>query len=409
METVADKVLAALARGKADLPGATPGERRAIHNALNTAVRGSTRFFLDEEASSFVSQLGALHPELLYAQLSRARSPFDRVFIDYSVPAFVTAATGPDGLRPGAPDRSGVVIERLTPTRFRMTPITVWEDRANLLAVGILYDIQEPLPPSPDAEFIEKAVLFQLRKVGVSIRADKLLGRRIEVGDERVNADLDLGSEYVDEKMVKQVLESGPLGTIERNIENAEATDFRRKQVEKLQAHARYDLTPATSLYWRRFCERDHERGFGVIAEAVLEFCGVWKLVLSAMSMLNEHDLYVSGQYRHGNKSRIIAGKVVPFVEYRTISLKLPRPWALNHAIKLIGESIPRRRHEVMGHWAHRRGKGQEEGCTHVFVNMTENRQVCALCEYDRWWINEHERGDASIGVIVKNYDVEVR
>ena len=73
-----------------------------------------------------------------------------------------------------------------------------------------------------------------------------------------------------------------------------------------------------------------------------------------------------------------------PFVEYRTLKLDLPKPRGVEMRDKVFTASIsvPRRHHEVRGHWR---------------LYKKTNTRV---------WIKSHGRGDKSVGVIHKDYEL---
>jgi hypothetical protein len=73
-----------------------------------------------------------------------------------------------------------------------------------------------------------------------------------------------------------------------------------------------------------------------------------------------------------------------------------------------MARSGPRRRHGASGHWAHlRRWFPGAPRCGHRWVAEAANRQVCAACGHKRVWRPEHERGDARMGRVTKEYEVK--
>jgi hypothetical protein len=67
---------------------------------------------------------------------------------------------------------------------------------------------------------------------------------------------------------------------------------------------------------------------------------------------------------------------------------------------------IKHRRHEVRGHWAIR---NTTDECDHEFypVHGSDDRRLhCKLCPAIRYWRKAHERGDASLGIIHKQYRI---
>ncbi len=130
--------------------------------------------------------------------------------------------------------------------------------------------------------------------------------------------------------------------------------------------------------------------------------------MVSVLALLNARDLVQTEVRRDGTKARLVGGKITPFLEHTLVSLKLPRRLAIERALRELRDSLPRRRHEVVGHWKHSRKRG-DTSCDHVFLDETPQRQRCAVCGFKRWWQNEHLRGSAQVGFLTKDRLVERR
>ena len=104
-----------------------------------------------------------------------------------------------------------------------------------------------------------------------------------------------------------------------------------------------------------------------------------------------------------------------------TISLD-PKP-----ILRLIGTSqgdaVERRWHEVEGHYCHdktSRDYSRIAGCIHDWQDTDNEWNVltgdharsevkhwlCSSCNGKRWWRNKHERGNPTIGIVKKDYEV---
>jgi len=63
---------------------------------------------------------------------------------------------------------------------------------------------------------------------------------------------------------------------------------------------------------------------------------------------------------------------------------------------------LRRRAHQVRGHWRRDWRKPLLAGCEHVW-----NEEIfCTLCGGHKLWIDEHQRGDASLGFVMHDYEV---
>ncbi len=74
-------------------------------------------------------------------------------------------------------------------------------------------------------------------------------------------------------------------------------------------------------------------------------------------------------------------------------------------------ERSPTRLHGVRGTYCHNAvWREQAASCGHVLLATTEDGKssTCVACRGKRWWRAEHQRGDASAGVVRQQYEVTV-
>lgn len=119
------------------------------------------------------------------------------------------------------------------------------------------------------------------------------------------------------------------------------------------------------------------------------------------------------------HRGRWVASRVLPYMEQHVLSIVAPKTrdafsaedyWAA----RVDPSGRTQRRHEVIGHWTHRRKIGENQwriilACTHDWSNDQPddpNRQTCTKCGWHRWWRKAHEAGDASKGWVQKRYRV---
>lgn len=442
---VADSILAASEFG---LPSFTPQERRREKEFVIDACRGARRFFLDDEVTRAASLLGQSHPEILIEALRRARTPYRRVLIDYSPAAFMEAG----GSRPAEdiPARSMVLVEHLGGSTYRMTPMGCFDNFAFAQSISILYNLETPIGPHADQDLLADIWARSAKDRGIRVvtpqgtsdfayaeftreHAIKMVRSCLFGGGRSVAKSAMFGTEsMMISGKAKRVHRGGVIDGVsvgpmlgDSNViagepldqQTDEVEETRRQQVDRFKAHAYHQFTPCNALAFRRLIQGEMDRNekptgasaMEVVAEAINEYSGQWRLIICALYLINGQDFTSSDStWKGGAGQRIVRGKIVPYLEHRLVSLKVPHIVAIRKATKVLGEAIPRRRHEVGGHWAHRRSKG-DPSCAHVWVKMTESREQCALCEYDRWWIKDYERGDASLGYVTKDHLVERR
>jgi hypothetical protein len=363
-----------------------PTDKRKLASHLNGMMRSARRYFLDEEVTEAASLLGVNHPELLVEMLRRARAPFAKLWLEWPSAAQMRAIgrERPDD----APERCGVYIERLDETRplYRLT------------GVGA---VTHPLPTGAVAE----------SPISVIYNLDDPTGLPVPLGEVRLISET---TGYSEEELRRFLVGNSYYGKAEGTapvaLDEAERRT-RAKQCEVLTSHAMVAFTPASGRVYRDvltgrnpFYNRPAYRSAVVqlMTEALHEQTGMWRFALSALALINARDYTTSDAPFKSGKNRWIGGKVVPYLEHRLVSLKLPRKIVVRRVTKSLGESLPRRRHEVTGHFksSHKRG---DPNCQHVYVNETETRELCVLCDHIRWWVNEFERGDASLGYVTKD------
>jgi hypothetical protein len=96
---------------------------------------------------------------------------------------------------------------------------------------------------------------------------------------------------------------------------------------------------------------------------------------------------------------------MLPYMDHWLVRLRVPRKVVEARLIKEFADAIPRRLHEVSGHWKMRKPTGVQVTCDHAYVEETPSRLVCAVpgCGHLKWWTNNFMRGDARVGIILKD------
>lgn len=115
-----------------------------------------------------------------------------------------------------------------------------------------------------------------------------------------------------------------------------------------------------------------------------------------------------------------LRNRLVPFMSHTEVEISLDAPRILQLTQSSADRAdIRHRRHEVAGHYCHdktARDYQRLAGCIHDWRASTASsdqdsigptRWNCVVCGGKRWWRRSHERGDASIGYVVKrSYNV---
>lgn len=121
--------------------------------------------------------------------------------------------------------------------------------------------------------------------------------------------------------------------------------------------------------------------GFTGLAEIMRETVGELRAAWTLLATIN--DLPTTTDLVRPSKGYVARGKYRRFVEHTVIKLHVPAHRSLQTLAARAVATIRRRAHQVRGHW---RKDWRHPG--------------------ERLWIREHQRGDASLGVVVHDYAV---
>jgi hypothetical protein len=98
----------------------------------------------------------------------------------------------------------------------------------------------------------------------------------------------------------------------------------------------------------------------------------------------------------------VAAGRYHKFLDHSIITLELPKGRDPIKLARSIIARIRRRAHQVRGHWRDDWRQPVNKTCLHDF----DEHMVCRQCGGHQIWVHEHQRGDASLGFVVHDYDV---
>jgi hypothetical protein len=151
-----------------------------------------------------------------------------------------------------------------------------------------------------------------------------------------------------------------------------------------------YNTLPMTTINYpsnhtrlvRTFPHIDPRKHYKDFEYALFEFCGELRLFWTLLASVNDvpvHSDYVSS----GHRSFFARGSIRKFLDYKILRLNVPHNANIVKTARNIIAKIRRRAHNVRGHW-----------------------------RKDHWhpgnkiWIREHQRGDATLGVVRHDYVV---
>lgn len=378
MRILADIAMGALSNPNLLKSPLLPADRKTAALHWKTKVRNARRYILDEDMTRAAVRLGTYHPDVLLRMLRRARTPHQSVWLEWDVRGQIEEAGG-EFDTDNAPPRTAVLVERLDDAEpsYRMTAFDISPDpRDNTVIVSpfsIVYHLIEKLGKMHDGE------------------GQRLLGE-YWVEMEGTN----------EQSRTSEVLMGSAFEVAKQQADSPEERAFLLGQIQEVADHAAITTTPKIG---RKVMEisRAHPGGKQQLMHMLMEEAGTFRIAISILALLNASDRVVTETpWRHVQKNRLVGGNIVPFLEHMLVTLKLPRKAAVERTLRSFNEAIPKRRHEVDGHWRHRRGVG-DPSCEHVFAELSPTREKCVICGFDHWFVNEHMRGTAELGFVTRD------
>jgi len=326
-------------------------EYRKFHDQLKPLVRQSHKFIFDDEASLRVARVIQDIPELIVREYQFARAPYDLTWIEYQSAPFFDQLNSTNSEDPYEPHDVNVaylvngnaicVFARGKPTK----------SGPSVIALPIVYFINTEWPSDSDSWLNDPT--DGRAKVGI----DKIFW----------------GSSY---SSVPPSLQS------------------------YLRENSYIQIIPFPSL------DMDFEA-------VIRGTAGDLRNIIAFLLMLNRPSI-TSYRQTIPNSKHFASGKLVTFLSYTEVEVSLDAKRTLKLMSTPAESGIHKRRHEVAGHYCHdqtARDYMRIAGCMHQWAASDEPddqdsfgpiRWTCSSCGGKRWWRRSHERGDASIGYVVK-------
>jgi hypothetical protein len=134
------------------------------------------------------------------------------------------------------------------------------------------------------------------------------------------------------------------------------------------------------------------EEKFKLVVDSMLvEGAGDLRWAATVLGLLNTYQTQVSEPMAHGElgKSREINLKKLPYLEYRRLSLVLPKGKPIDYRVKDFHRptGLHHRAHLVRGHYRNYKATNRHDAF--------------------KTWVKPHQRGDAALGWVIKTYHVE--
>jgi hypothetical protein len=153
------------------------------------------------------------------------------------------------------------------------------------------------------------------------------------------------------------------------------------------------------------FFERE-SRG-GAMAHLMKETIGELRVAVMLLATIN--DLPVSFDAVRPSKGYVARGQYRRFVEHSVIHLKVPAHRSLKTLAARALTNLRRRAHEVRGHFRIDWRQPPQALCQHDWQDAEHGALRCTICHGRKLHIRNHQRGDASVGYVMHDYEVEKR
>lgn len=140
---------------------------------------------------------------------------------------------------------------------------------------------------------------------------------------------------------------------------------------------------------------------------SAMEARGDVRLICTLLALVNEVPIIETPTQQKGSFSGA-GGAIKKYLTNKTVKINIPAKKPLKMIRKLLASKVKSHKalHEVRGHWRtivhkedHSRKRTQPDG--------TIVEEFIAKGQLERVWVNHHQRGDASFGVVKHDYQVE--
>lgn len=367
--------------GKPNVPNA-----KSLYAKLKTDLLCAHRYYLSDAATSTASMYAFNARNVEEQVVKLARPQFPLIWLEWSLSVQLNAV-GIENEAESPPSRVGVLIKRQsTPGRFLITPIATIKIPTStkhvlICPVSILYDTGEYLGDeyNYDLDFICESLIPSLSN----------LAKKHKI------------------QLTKELCMGLTVKSLAGGFDDSHFIEYEKKSdlANEFGKHAVHILTP---IYGAIIKEGIHistnERRFllqTVISESILENAGLFRMVSSALALINTKNYVSAAPIKPGmrnpseDKKIALKGRKNPLYDF--IELKVPHTVIIQDLQGTEHEHRDRQRHMVGEHLCYRHNSGNPN-CQHHFAKQSETREICLSCGYKRWWRKDHERGNIDLG-----------
>jgi hypothetical protein len=351
-------------------------------------IRRARPYTLDDDATALITELasGPTINDKLATYRILARLPFDVIWMELNYDARFKArvALGTSvGEKPkDTPDSMGWIMERITEKVWRATTVIRYSEKSatesgrTVDTFGCTHVISTEGP----LEFRSFARDPVLRDAVRQVNQNEP-GRKTSI---IAAVGWGFGETFQPQLRPQAEIDGGENNRLGDNSYNLSLP-------RHLDGANAVDLPPS----WEPILERvskgvpkiKHERAIKHMMESAMELQGDLRFLCAALATINEVPITFADVRPQG--SRRIGGHIRPYMVNRVVTIAIPKKRGrLNKVMKMLRlAEVRMRRHEVGGHWK--------------TVYSGPGRTVV-----ERRWINDYERGDASLGFVRQEREV---
>jgi len=365
-----------------------------INEQIKQKIRAARRFRLTTEAAHHVGSVISSIPELLFREQQFARAPYDLTWIEFPYDHWFHGLANNEQLR-GTATEMGFLVDHgnvYTVAYARDMP------RNRPAVIPFVYTLHKPWEMAEQLAFAQR------------------------VGTSRLQLDGFLWGATLEQMVQAHVADNPPDPTVDGVKEyTAKVADFFRDHPSRSLRNNHTVAFLPFSQHIQRKIERMNELNERLLGAAA----GDLRNIVALLLLMNRPSLtrYVKDE---PHWKTFVNGKSRTYMSHTVVTIDFdPRP-ALMKIGTALGKTESKRRHEVRGVYCHdeKYRKGTAAGCIHDWyehpdylddishLHIDEHGSVqwdnwlCKGCAGHRWWRETHERGDASKGYVVKEYEV---
>jgi hypothetical protein len=160
-------------------------------------------------------------------------------------------------------------------------------------------------------------------------------------------------------------------------------------------------------IYMKPIPDEDKTSVFGFTTHAmVVKETGILRSLFGFLSTLS--DIPASTVKKRTEGGYVAGGQYHKYLEHSVVRLSLPYKTDRERLARKLIVAVRRRGHMVRGHWrvlAHCVKHLCRPG-NHIWGVVDEQHGRCNICSVPRTWIDEHHRGDDSLGHVIHTYEV---